>query len=183
MLLRPSLEHIPILLTITLLIIAGGIFFLIKKENQPAREITNFNECTEAGNPIMESYPRRCNGDGKSFTEDIGNELEKMDLIRIEYPRPNSEVESPLAVRGQARGNWYFEASFPVQLYDQKGNLLATGIAQAQDDWMTEEFVEFKADVVFNKPEGNSGTLILKKDNPSGLSEYDDFLEVPVLFE
>jgi len=33
--------------------------------------INNFNECAEAGNPIMESYPRRCNANGITFIEDI----------------------------------------------------------------------------------------------------------------
>lgn len=35
------------------------------------REITNFEECVKAGNPVMESYPRQCAADGKTFTEVI----------------------------------------------------------------------------------------------------------------
>ncbi|MFH1211675.1 MAG: hypothetical protein V1659_01980 [Candidatus Woesearchaeota archaeon] len=34
-------------------------------------EIDSFEECVAAGNPIMESYPRRCIADGKSFTEEV----------------------------------------------------------------------------------------------------------------
>ncbi len=33
--------------------------------------IVDFESCVKAGNPIMESYPRRCNAEGKSFTEVI----------------------------------------------------------------------------------------------------------------
>lgn len=33
--------------------------------------IVDFESCAKAGNPIMESYPRRCNAEGKSFTEVI----------------------------------------------------------------------------------------------------------------
>lgn len=33
--------------------------------------ITDFESCVRAGNPVMESYPRRCNAEGKSFTEVI----------------------------------------------------------------------------------------------------------------
>jgi len=34
-------------------------------------KITNFKECAAAGNPIMESYPRQCRADGKTFVEVI----------------------------------------------------------------------------------------------------------------
>ena len=34
-------------------------------------DINNFEECVAAGNPVMETYPRQCSADGKSFTEDI----------------------------------------------------------------------------------------------------------------
>ncbi len=34
-------------------------------------EILSFEECVAAGNPVMESYPRQCSADGKTFTEEI----------------------------------------------------------------------------------------------------------------
>lgn len=34
-------------------------------------DITNFEECIAAGNPAMESYPRQCRADGKTFVEKI----------------------------------------------------------------------------------------------------------------
>jgi hypothetical protein len=33
--------------------------------------ITNFEECIKAGNPAMESYPRQCRANGKTFVEEI----------------------------------------------------------------------------------------------------------------
>jgi hypothetical protein len=39
--------------------------------NEKINEITNFEECVNAGNPIMESYPRQCVANGVTFTEDI----------------------------------------------------------------------------------------------------------------
>ena len=53
---------------------------------------------------------------------------------------------------------------------------------------MTEEFVPFSAVLEFvtptaGDPELNRGTLILQKDNPSGLPEHDDALEIPVVFK
>lgn len=118
--------------------------------------------------------------------ENQGNAAQKADLIRLDTPQPNSTVSSPLTVRGEARGNWYFEASFPVFLVDWDGRILAQGIAQAQGDWMTEEFVPFEATLIFvadPNAYSNRGALILRKDNPSGLPQYDDALEIPVVIK
>jgi len=115
--------------------------------------------------------------------EDLGNTLEKADLIKIEQPRPNETIQSPLAIRGQARGAWFFEASFPVKLFDENGQQLGMAVAQAQSDWMTESFVEFRATLEFQKSTTKKGILVLKKDNPSGLPENADALRVPVIFK
>jgi len=40
-------------------------------------EITNFEECIQAGNPAMESYPRQCRANDKTFTEQIDQPVEK----------------------------------------------------------------------------------------------------------
>jgi hypothetical protein len=37
--------------------------------------INSFDDCVKAGNPVMESYPRQCNADGKTFTEEIGKPI------------------------------------------------------------------------------------------------------------
>src|SRR3989344_1980362 len=34
-------------------------------------QINNFEECAAAGNPVMESYPRQCSADGRTFTEEL----------------------------------------------------------------------------------------------------------------
>ena len=108
---------------------------------------------------------------------------EKPDLIKVDSPLPNQEISSPLSVTGQARGYWFFEASFPVRLLDGNGKEIAIKPAEAQDDWMTEEFVPFKAVLEFKMPSTDFGTLILEKDNPSGLPEKADELRIPVRFK
>ena len=114
------------------------------------------------------------------------------ELIRVTTPVPGALVRSPLIVSGQARGNWYFEASFPIRLFDSEGKELAVSVAQAQGDpaspdgvnWMTTEFVPFETKLIFiSPPTSRVGTLVLQKDNPSGLSEYDNELRIPVRFE
>jgi len=144
--------------------------------------ISNFKDCAADGNPVMESYPRQCRADGQTFVEDIGNELEKSDLIKVDYPRPNQKIASPLAISGQARGTWFFEATFPVKLVDEQGNVLAQHYATAKSDWMTNEFVEFEATLEFSQIDVERGLLILEKGNPSDLPENDDSLVIPVEF-
>ena len=170
-----------------IIFILGGVaiyLILFKPGEVPRPSINNFEECVSAGYPVLESYPRQCKTpDGKSFTEDIGNELEKSDLIKIDNPRPNQIIESPLFVKGEARGNWYFEASFPAKLFDDNGFLLGITIAQALGNWMTEDFVPFNVILPFAVPSTSKGRLILEKDNPSGLPEYANELRIPVYFK
>ncbi|MCR4334733.1 MAG: Gmad2 immunoglobulin-like domain-containing protein [Patescibacteria group bacterium] len=105
--------------------------------------------------------------------------------IHLTSPRPNATIKSPLTITGEARGNWFFEASFPVVLTNWDGLIIAQGIAQAKGEWMTTDFVPFEATFTFTVDKNvysNKGSLILQKDNPSGLPEYDDALEIPIVF-
>jgi len=182
-----------ILFLILALVLMVSLFFVYKnnqkdpnKQTISIKKVNNFYDCVAAGNPVMEGYPRQCQSpDGQFFIEDIGNFLEKTDLIRLDYPFPNQEISSPLEITGHARGPWYFEASFPVFLLNSKGDIISEGIATAEDDWMTENFVSFRVLLNFDIPKsekGKVGRLIFKKDNPSGLEENDDSLEIPVIF-
>src|SRR3989344_2208640 len=105
------------------------------------------------------------------------------DLIVVEKPKSGELVESPLLINGRARGYWYFEASFPVRIFDDNGVELGVAIAQAGGEWMTEDFVPFVAILEFKKPSTKKGVLVLQKDNPSGLPEHDAELRIPVVFD
>lgn len=106
----------------------------------------------------------------------------KANLITIGNVAAGDQVSSPLTITGEARGYWYFEASFPVKLLDGDGNQLAIAPAQAQGEWMTEDFVPYSVTLTYPTPPTPTGTLILMKDNPSGLPENDDYLSIPVIF-
>lgn len=106
----------------------------------------------------------------------------KPDLIELRTPLPEAILVSPLTVEGRARGPWFFEASFPVYLLDASGDTIAVTPAQAQGEWMTPAFVPFKATLTFALPASPTGTLILTKDNPSGLAEHAAELRVPIRF-
>jgi immunoglobulin-like protein involved in spore germination len=104
-------------------------------------------------------------------------------LIRVTSPTPGSSVTSPLRVRGEARGTYYFEASFPVRLLDANGREIAITPVQAQGEWMTDRFVPFEGMLEFPPPSpGTRGVLVFEKDNPSGDPKYAHELRIPVRF-
>ena len=107
----------------------------------------------------------------------------KEDSINVTSPRANSLITSPLTVTGNARGMWYFEASFPVEILDGNNSRLAVTPAQAQGDWMTENFVPFSVTLNFKQPTTATGTLVLHKDNPSGDPSKEDSLRIPIRFK
>ena len=102
--------------------------------------------------------------------------------IAVSQPQANATVQSPLTVTGEARGTWYFEASFPVRLLDGNGTEIAVVPAQAQSDWMTTDYVPYQAILIFQTPSTATGTLVLEKDNPSGEPQNAASVSIPVQF-
>lgn len=103
-------------------------------------------------------------------------------IIILDEPEAGETVSSPLVLRGKARGTWYFEATFPVELVTADGETVVGHYAEAQSDWMTEDYVPFEATLEFENPDTEEGTLILHKANASGLPEHDDSREIQVRF-
>lgn len=126
------------------------------------------------GNPETPQPVTGCGEEANNIVNDIV----------IMSPTPESEVTSPLIISGQARGNWFFEATFPIQLTTVHGLILGNTQAQAQSDWMTEGYVPFIATLDFNMPNDvDQGELIFEKANPSGLPEHGAEYRLPVKFK
>lgn len=71
---KPSIKNFFSIFLPALIVIFLVVFFVATKitGNSDSRNenITNFDECALAGNPVMESYPRQCaTPDGRSFSE------------------------------------------------------------------------------------------------------------------
>lgn len=109
-------------------------------------------------------------------------EKDLSDWIVVNEPNEEQAGSCPLQVKGEARGPWYFEASFPVTLLDDTGTVLAQTHATAQGDWMTEDFVPFYTELYY-AGSSTEGTLVLENDNPSGLPENALKWEFPVKLE
>lgn len=106
------------------------------------------------------------------------------DKVKVASPVPGAVISSPFEIVGEARGMWFFEGSFPVVLVDWDGKIIGNGIAQAEGEWMTENYVPFKATITFTTPEyGDRGAIILQKDNPSDRRDLDAAIELPIKFK
>ncbi len=182
------------LIFLGILLIAAAVFsaFLYACEDdwcmwfnwQKAAQVTNFEECVARGFPVMESYPRQCRAGDTTFTEIItpAPTPTSYENVRVSNLTPGAVIQSPLSLRGEARGTWFFEGSFPIEVRDESGTRLGIGIAQAEGEWMTTEFVQFTAEVAFTRASTDIGTIVLLKDNPSGLPEHDDEVQIPIQF-
>ncbi|HBB38034.1 MAG: Glucose/sorbosone dehydrogenase-like protein [Candidatus Magasanikbacteria bacterium GW2011_GWD2_43_18] len=110
------------------------------------------------------------------------------DMVRIDGLTPAGTLpvattNTEITVTGEARGTMFFEASFPVDLVDEYDVVIASGLATATGDWMTEDFVPMNIVLHYTSiPSTPIGTLRLHKDNPSGLPEHDLTVSVPVTF-
>ncbi len=102
--------------------------------------------------------------------------------IVVIFPQPNEVIKNPLTVEGMARGFWFFEAVFPACLYEYGGEKLGCGLMRTESDWMTTEFAPFKGEIDFEPAKSENGTLVLEKNNPSGLKENAEQIEIPVRF-
>ncbi len=73
----PTLIIVTILAIVLVTIIAVGIALFIN--NQRANAISNYEQCVQAGHPILESYPEQCvTPDGKSFTRQLTDAEKKL---------------------------------------------------------------------------------------------------------
>ncbi len=156
-----------------------GINFLNTKDITDCRNFFSGEDCwmcqngewVKHGNPYAPQPIAVC----------LGDKIQSSDII-VDSPLTNQLMTSPWTIEGKARGSWFFEAVFPVRLLDGEGKEIAQTSAQAQSDWMINELVPFRAKIEFNKVTTATGTLILAKDNPSGLPENDQKIEIPVHF-
>jgi hypothetical protein len=103
-------------------------------------------------------------------------------LVVVSSPVSGATVGKTFTVIGEAPGNWFFEAVFPVQVFDANNNKVGQAQAQAQSDWMTTALVPFKATITVTGYSGPA-TLVLLRDNPSGLPQNDDSLSVPITIQ
>ncbi len=142
--------------------------------------LDDFDECVAAGNPVMESFPRRCRSANKTFTEDVGNAMLMADQIRVRIANVNEGVLSPLEIKGEARGDWFVNGAFQVRLIDILGKEIATTTAKVEGDFGPDDFVPFTAVSIFASSAPERAVLVFEKGNPTGGAPEGERLILPV---
>lgn len=158
-----------IVVAIVILGVGLGAFYA-----RDAKGISNFEECAAAGFPIMESFPRQCSAEGKTFVETIAPQEAN---IRVTSPQPNEEIGLPLVIQGEAR---VFENTFLYRLRDEDGTVLVEGFdtADAPD---IGQFGPFTVSTMYSAPKGTRGTLEVFSDSAKDGSEINKVI-IPVRF-
>lgn len=87
--------------------------------------------------------------------------------VVVNGPSAGARVTSPVVVEGTAPGDWYFEAQFVGQLRAADGTVLAEAPARAQEDWMTEAPVPYRAEFTFSVTQETPATIVLQEDMPA----------------
>lgn len=110
--------------------------------------------------------------------------IEHNDVIRVFEPLTDAVLSSEFVVRGQARGVWFFEGNFGVEVYDASGNQLLKTYVESEGEWMTEDYVPFVRRLTLTSvPVTETGTVVFRKANPSDRRDLDDALTIQVRFE
>ncbi|WP_029037993.1 Gmad2 immunoglobulin-like domain-containing protein [Salinimicrobium xinjiangense] len=175
----------------------GGIYVFYEVNNFRAEcfsantgEEISMEECNALGGDAMKFYgdvseekKEALNAilENLYFTDPKRDREEIGDLVRVEQPRENAVVSSPLEIKGEAKGYWFFEASAPVELLDENGNRIAEKYITATNDWMTEDWVPFEGHLEFETKE-KRGYLKFNRANASGKPEHDRTFRIPVVF-
>lgn len=104
-------------------------------------------------------------------------------IIQLDNLEAGSTVSSPLTITGTVPPGWMFEASFPITLFDDNGEIITQSYGEPipPDDWMSGEPVRFTATLTF-ETDAESGFIRFEKDNPSGLPENAESYDVAVNF-
>jgi hypothetical protein len=103
--------------------------------------------------------------------------------VRVSAPNAEDLVTSPARVAGNVTGGgWFFENTFPVKVLDGDGKVLGQGQAQALTDWESTGTVPFAAVIPFAAPRFAAGSIVLSRDNPSGLPQNGQSFSIPVRF-
>jgi len=165
----------PLIVLLAFLFLVGWAAWRQDLKESPA--ITSFQECIEFYAAVPTRPPQCWTPAGELFINyNLDDPRLKIDLDK-NWPWQNGE----LVIAGEIVGFWFFEASFVAEVWNSFGQRVASGLATAQEKWMTEELVPFSIEI--DLPETwfeDRATLVLIKNNQSDLPEHDDVLAVPI---
>ena len=103
----------------------------------------------------------------------IKQEIEKFQqskekpAIVLKNLKEGDYISSPLVIKGEAKGTWFSEGSFPVILTDGDGLIISETQTTVNSNWLTDDYVNFEAYLEFESPEvfKTNGHLIFHNAN------------------
>lgn len=106
---------------------------------------------------------------------------ERGDVIYLENIESGDILSVDDVIQGRAPSSWFFEGTFPVRIFDKKGDELAALFAVADGDWMQEGYIPFTLELHSNLIDLDEESIVVfqfEKDNPSGLDENADYAKI-----
>lgn len=118
----------------------------------------------------------------------FGNEPQNEYIDRVSFLDEQNGIRGDIvvhknyeiAVEGEARWTWYFEAEFGVAVMDDNNNLLSQWYVMTDQEWMTTDYVPFMWEISYVDPETEYWYVVFSKANPSWLEELDEKVSVRV---
>ena len=166
-------------LSLLILLALGGVFYGTYQW-QHSMVTTSERQVAQLTTQLKDAQAQVANGQNKNESTYVSS---KGVLIKVYVPASGTTLRNPLIVLGEVPGNWSFEASFPAILKDAKGSIVAQTPAQVIGAWTTSDLVPFSLKLPYVPPSSGDGSLVLQKDNPSGLAANDDSVSIPIKFE
>jgi hypothetical protein len=120
----------------------------------------------------------------------IKKEIEKFQQAKEKPPvilknlKEGDYITSPLVIKGEAKGSWFNEGSFPVILTDGDGLIIAETQTTVNSNWLTDDHINFEAYLEFESPEyfKTNGHLIFQNANQAETLEESAY-EIIVNFK
>ena len=161
---------VPISVVIILLVLVGaGVWFVSTMMNSPA-------------GPTSQAENKPVASSTKPVVVEPAPQKPLSDSVSVSSPGPGGTVDKTFTVTGKAPGPWFSEAQFPVQVRASSGDVIGHATAHTDGNWQSTDVVPFTADVTIDNPTyKGTARLILMRDNPSGLPENDDAVEIPIM--
>ena len=100
-------------------------------------------------------------------------------MISVAYPQVGAIVGHTFTIEGQARGAWYAEGIFPLEIQNESGVVLQTLVVHALGDSHQPAFIPFSVDVATPYFAGPA-QIVLKKANLRGEPENDASITIPI---
>ena len=116
--------------------------------------------------------------------EFIEAEKHRHDSVRIATPASGASLRDSFLLKGAARGPWYFEGEVPFQIVTDTDAVLVDGYVSAKSEWMILGFVPFEKTIRLpTVSKATPANLVIRKNNPTGLSRHDDSVRIPIFLE